>query len=1417
MRRVILGISGALVALLVSGDQGPSRATRVADPVALLPRLGRVIAAREYEATPNAEGLQAPNRAQGLRTYFDSSGIRVLDRMAAASAPELARLTLDGVGRGDALEETVPGEVSHDAARVEIRRPGLTEWYVNAPAGLEQGFAVGTRPEGAGALTLELAISGAEISLTDGQVFLRSSSGRRLSYSDLRAEDAGGRKLPSHFALSGASRVRLVVDDSGASYPLAIDPLLTQVPDTSLTGTVGVGGNTLGSEFGVNVAAAGDVNGDGYGDLIVGAPLYDGSTAFEGAAFVFLGGPNGIASGGTVSAAARLESLQAGARFGWSVASAGDVNGDGYADVIVGAFEYDAFPTDEGAAFIFLGGPGGISNGTPLTAATVLRGNQAHDSGTNVGGWFGIAVSSAGDVNGDGYDDVLVGAPYYSDTSVGEAFIFLGSPSGVASAIATGAATRLTLGAGKSAGLSFGLSVSSAGDVNGDGYDDVIIGAYQYETAVGPSDGGAFIFLGSASGIANATTDTAATKVVCVTPNGSASPGPEFGASVASAGDVNGDGYGDVVVGAGTYGASATPAGAVFVFLGGVSGVASGSELSAASTIVGAVANEGFGGIVSGLAPNLVYGAVAGAGDVNGDGYSDVLVSQYGSGGYVYLGSATGVASGTSLSAAVTLPSFSPSNGLFGLSSAGAGDVNGDGYDDVVIGDPLYLTTANAGGAFVYLGGAGITSASAAAASHSISSAVPGANLGQAVASAGDVNGDGYPDVIVGAPSYDAGAFAEGAAFVFHGGPAGVSAASTADAATMIHSGQESANLGQGVASAGDVDGDGYSDVIVGAALYSAPENQEGAAFVFRGGPSGVTSATPATAYATFQSNQVNSRFGYSVASADVNGDGRSDVIIGAPFYNTSFNFEGAVFVYLAGPTGLASGTPATASATIRANQAGAALGNSVASAGDVNGDGFEDIVVGAPLFDSNLGAVGIFRGSATGITGGTLSTASTLIEGIGPDGLGWSVAGARDVNGDGFDDVIAGSPLVGSQTGGAFVFAGGAAMPATESTGASLIKITNADGLDTRLGTNVAGVGDVNADGFADVAVSAVPPDASVWIFYGGSPPSSNRVASAADRRIDSDVTSGNANLAVIAAGIGDVNGDGVADLVVGSPTTAATPNGGFAYLFYGWNQPGRSVQPRQLLGDGSGIGVRPGADSLGNGFGVRMLATHPAGRGRVRGEVQACPAASPFGAIGCTDLLSPAWVAVTPAAPSASLAVAIPAPVTAVRMHWRARILYADATQPLPTHPEHGPWRRQFGLALGTDIRTSGTSPDSDFDTIADAADNCRYRANAGQGDTGGFGSASPPDGIGDACQCGNITGVNGRVDAADVLAYRQSLATGLPFTGAPATFCRVYSGGTACNILQVSVLRRALHVPALAPLTTPIAAQVCLAALP
>ena len=138
-----------------------------------------------------ALGLQAPNRAHDLRSCFGPDGVRVHDRTDAGS-PVLLGLRLTGVGRGEPLAPVQPGLVSRQGARVEIRRPDLTEWYLNSEAGLEQGFTLTERPAGQGELVLELALDQARAALTGDRVILATGAGRKLAYGGLVALDARG-------------------------------------------------------------------------------------------------------------------------------------------------------------------------------------------------------------------------------------------------------------------------------------------------------------------------------------------------------------------------------------------------------------------------------------------------------------------------------------------------------------------------------------------------------------------------------------------------------------------------------------------------------------------------------------------------------------------------------------------------------------------------------------------------------------------------------------------------------------------------------------------------------------------------------------------------------------------------------------------------------------------------------------------------------------------------------------------------------------------------------------------------------------------------------------------------------------------------------------------------------------------------
>jgi hypothetical protein len=704
------------------------------------------------------------------------------------------------------------------------------------------------------------------------------------------------------------------------------------------------------ARFGYSVASAGDVSLDGYADVIVGAPAYNNGEAGEGRAFVY----HGAISGLLASASWTAESHQANAGFGYSVASAGDVNGDGFADVIVGVYAYDNVQTDEGRALVYYGSLSGL-----LASATWSAESDQTDA------WFGSSVASAGDVNGDGYADVIIGAYRYDNgqTDEGRVFVYLGSGSGLATSASWSAESN-------QASAYFGSSVASVGDVDGNGYADVLIGAPNYDNGQA-DEGRAFVYYGSASGLSGIAAWTAESNQASA----------QFGCSVATAGDVNGDGYSDVIVGASQYDNGQSDEGCAFVYHGSASTLSPTAEWTAD----GNQADASFGF------------PVASAGDVNGDGYADVIIgAPYFDGGetdegraFVYHGSASGLSSVANWTA-----EDNQAGARFGVSAASAGDVNGDGYADVIIGAADYTNgQTREGRAYVYHGSASGLSATANWAAESDQTF---AWYGFSVAGAGDVNGDGYADVIVGSYNYQNGESGEGRAFVYHGSASGV----PASASWIAEINKAGAWFGNRVASAGDVNGDGYADVIVGADYYTNGQTQEGGAFVFHGSSSGLSAAPNWTA----ESNQANSLFGSPVASAgDVNGDGYADVIVGASAYDNSEAEEGRAYVF----HGSSAGLSPTANWNAESNQTGARFGGSAASAGDVNGDGFADVIIGAGNFDNvetSEGRALVYHGSASGLSG----TAVWSVEGnLGNAYLGSCVASAGDVNGDGYADVI--------------------------------------------------------------------------------------------------------------------------------------------------------------------------------------------------------------------------------------------------------------------------------------------------------------------------------------------------------------------------------------------------------------------------
>jgi hypothetical protein len=1184
---------------------------------------------QDHTYLPNVDAsYHAANRACNLRTYFTPEGPVVIPRVwpEGAEAPSWRLgLRLTAWGREGALQPAGSASLHTETNRIEYRRETLTEWYLNDQSGLEQGFTIQSPllPRSAAPLLLELSLTGDltpqltnDPSASSGQggqalEFTTPGGVRVLRYSDLHAIDATGRDLPVHLRLpsrvrggAGGGVILITVDDANAVYPVTIDSLSTS-PDWTAESDQG------NASFGISVGTAGDVNGDGYADVIVGAYYYDNGESGEGRAFVYHGSASGLSASPNWTA----ESDQAYAHFGIAVGTAGDVNGDGYADVIVGAYYYDNPDTDEGRAFVYHGSASGLSASPDWTAES-----------DQVDAYFGMSVGTAGDVNGDGYADVIVGAWLYDngEASEGRAFVYHGSASGLSAAPDWTAESD-------QAGAGFGISVGTAGDVNGDGYADVIVGASSYDNGE-HNEGRAFVYHGSGSGLS-------------ATPNWTAESNhveARFGTSVGTAGDVNGDGYADVIVGAHYYDDGPKYEGWVFVYHGSSTGLATGlADWTAQSDQASAV-----------------FGISVGtAGDVNGDGYADVIVgaagydnSQADEGrAYVYHGSASG------LRAAPNWTAESDQNWAnFGISVGTAGDVDGDGYADVIVGAYGYTNGEyREGRAFVYHGSGSGPSPSPDWTAESDQAI---AYFGTSVGTAGDVNGDGYADVIVGANEYDNGQQDEGRVYVYHGSASGLGASPNWTA----ESDQTSARFGFSVGTAGDVNGDGYADVIVGADTYSNSETNEGWAFVWYGSASGLgANGNPLNADWTAESDQVNARFGHSVGTAgDVNGDGYADVIVGADWYDKVETDEGRAFVY----HGSASGPSPSPDWTAESDQDDAYLGTSVGTAGDVNGDGYADVIVGAERYDSgqgNAGQASVYHGSASGLSPSPNWTAESI---LGLAYFGASVGTAGDVNGDGYADVIVGAWLYNNGEfgeGGAFVYDGSAS-------GLSAFPNWTAEGDQdyAYFGISVGTAGDVNGDGYADVIVGAShyqngqTDEGRAFVYHG----SGSGLSAAPDWTAESDQD--NARFGASVGTAGDVNGDGYAEVIVGAyryESGAAETEEGWAFVYYGNRGAGLSLNPRQRRWADSAP-VAPLGLSKGNAFRLALLGRTPFGRSKVKLEWEVKPLGTLFDGTGIQQ--SAAWMDSGTA--GVELSELVRSLLANTVYHWRARLHYHPANTP-------------------------------------------------------------------------------------------------------------------------------------------------------
>ncbi len=458
-------------------------------------------------------------------------------------------------------------------------------------------------------------------------------------------------------------------------------------------------------------------------------------------------------------------------RLGFSISNGGDINGDGIGDLIVGApgdFS-NGSNTDKGRSYLIFGTTGGFAS--TLNASGINGSNGFIVDGINAGDNAGISVSRTGDLNGDGIEDFAIGNAFSTingQADSGSSYIIFGSTTSFGTNFSPASLNGSNgfIINGLTANDRLGNSVSEVGDVNNDGSIDFIVGAPK-STTLREEAGSAYLVYGKSGGF-DASLNLAIPDASKFTKIDGLTVDDLFGVSVSSAGDINNDGIGDLIVGASSNDTNGLGnAGSAYVIFG--------QDESLGTSFNLASLNGSNGFVVNGFQENSQLGfSVSSAGDVNKDNIDDIVVGARGAGeqrgaAYVIFGNDSSFAASLNafnLDGSNGFAFYGNANSQAGFSVSSAGDVNGDSVSDLIVGAPLDSAngTSNGGSAYVIFGKGGSFNRelSASTINRSNGLAFNGLKqqdlLGSTVSGAGDVNNSGVGDIAFGAPAADNGA-----------------------------------------------------------------------------------------------------------------------------------------------------------------------------------------------------------------------------------------------------------------------------------------------------------------------------------------------------------------------------------------------------------------------------------------------------------------------------------------------------------------------------------------------------------------------------------------------------------------------------------------------------------------------------------